>query len=111
MELVERYLYAVGKKLPMKKRKDIVNELRSLIMDNLDDRAKGDNPTEDEITQVLMEMGAPAEVAKRYRTGPQWLIGPELFDVYKMVVSIVAGAVFFRIFYFSNRIPFHNSCS
>ena len=35
--MLEKYLYAVGRKLPLKQKKDIVEELRSVIMDNLDD--------------------------------------------------------------------------
>ena len=92
MELIENYLYAVGKKLPLKQRKDILDELRSIIMDNLDDITGGGEPTEADTTKVLLEMGAPSEVAKRYRTGPSWLIGPKYYDSYILVLKIVLAA-------------------
>ena len=40
MEMVERYIYAVTKKLPEKQRSDIEQELRSLIEDMLSAQAK-----------------------------------------------------------------------
>ncbi len=89
MELIERYLYAVGKKLPMKQKEDLLEELRSIIMDNLDDATQGKEPTEEDVTKVLIEMGSPAEVAKRYRTGPSWLIGPKYYDLYMLILKIV----------------------
>ena len=92
MELIEKYLYAVGKKLPLKQRSDILKELRSIIMDNLDDMTGGSEPTEDDVTKVLLEMGAPSEVAKRYRTGPPWLIGPDYYDTYLIIAKIVLAA-------------------
>ncbi|MCK5129837.1 MAG: hypothetical protein KAQ68_08300 [Clostridiales bacterium] len=93
MELVEKYLYAIGKKLPRKQKRDIVEELRSLIIDNLEDRVKEGEPTDEDISQILIEMGSPAEVAKKYCTGTQWLIGPQLYDMYLMMCKIVLGAL------------------
>lgn len=93
MELIEKYLYAVGKRLPMKQSKDIVAELRSVIMDNLDDKMKGEEPTEEDITQVLLEMGPPNEVAKSYRTEPTWIIGPRMFDTYILILKIALAAM------------------
>ncbi len=94
MELVEKYLYAVGRKLPMKQKNDIIKELRSIIMDNLDDITKGSELTESQIAKVLVDMGSPSEVAKRYRTGPSWLIGPRYYDLYMMIMKIVLAVTF-----------------
>ena len=92
MEMIERYLYAVGKKLPLNQKDDILKELRSIIMDNLDDITGGSEPTDGDITQVLLKMGAPSEVAKRYRSGPSWLIGPKYYDLYMLILKIVLAA-------------------
>jgi hypothetical protein len=92
MEMIERYLYAVGKKLPLNQKDDILKELRSIIMDNLDDIAGEAEPTGDDISQVLLKMGAPSEVAKRYRSGPSWLIGPKYYDLYMLILKIVLAA-------------------
>ena len=56
MELIERYIYAVGKKLPRKQREDIGKELTSLIMDELDARTGGGEPSKEDISAVLKEM-------------------------------------------------------
>lgn len=93
MDVIEKYLYAVGKRLPIKQREDIVNELRSVIMDNLDDRMQGNEATEEDINQVLIEMGSPYEVAKRYRTHGDYLIGPKLIDAFYMMLKIALIAV------------------
>lgn len=41
MELIDRYIYAVTKKLPQKQREDIEKELRTLIDDMLEERCAG----------------------------------------------------------------------
>ena len=87
MELIEKYLYAVGKKLPLKQKEDILKELRSIIMDNLDDMTGGKDATDEDISKVLLEMGPPTEVAKSYRSGPSWLIGPMYYDLYMLIVK------------------------
>lgn len=93
MELIERYVYAIGKRLPKKQREDVKNELRSLLMDALEDRSRtsSDAFSEEEQVAVLQEFGPPAEVAARYTPKPQYLIGPRLFKTYKEVVGIVLG--------------------
>ena len=94
MSLIKRYVYAVGRKLPKKSHKDIEKELESLIMDALDARvAPGEQYTDDDIVAVLKEFGPPHEAADRYAPVPQYLIGPKLFPLYRLVASITAGAL------------------
>jgi hypothetical protein len=94
MELIDRYVAAVGRRLPSKTRADIEAELRSLIMDAIDERrAAGGEPSEEDVVNVLKSFGSPAEVAARYSPDPHYLIGPQLFDAYRLVVAIVLGAV------------------
>lgn len=93
MELIERYIYAVGKKLPRKQRADIEKELKSLIMDELDARTGGGKPSKEDITAVLMEMGHPRDVAARYTENGRYLIGPALYPTYIMIAGIMSGAV------------------
>jgi len=88
MELLERYLYEIGRRLPAKQREDIVKELRSLLGDALDARTQGRDATEADVEAVLREFGSPAEVASRY-AGERYLIGPRMFDLYWLVLRIV----------------------
>ena len=94
MEIIERYIYAIKRRLPAKMSDDIAQEIKSLLYDELEEKF-GDKETylKEEIEQVMIEMGHPREVAERYRGGKQYLIGPEIFPIYKMVTSIVLGAV------------------
>lgn len=94
MEILERYLYAVGRWLPKKQKKDILAELESSIYDSLETRFnKSDNYSEDEVSEVLKELGAPWKVASAYSGLADKLIGPELLPIYFTLTAIVSGAV------------------
>lgn len=97
MELLDRYVYDVGKRLPIKQREDIEKELKSLLMDALDARNGGGTPTDEDVAAVIKDFGAPADVAMRY-AGEKYLIGPRLYPTYRMVLLIVLGATAFGLF-------------
>ncbi len=97
MEKVERYVYAVTRKLPEKQRKDIEQELRGLIEDMLADRTGEGSPGEADIETVLTELGDPALLADSFRMGKKHLIGPDNYNTYFFVVKIVLAAVAFGI--------------
>ena len=88
MNLIERYVREVGRRLPRKDRKDIETELHSTLVDTLEDRAEGE-PTEEDEIELLIEFGPPGKVAASYRGGDQYLIGPEMFPLFRMVTGIV----------------------
>lgn len=92
MELIERYLHEVGRHLPRKNRADILTELRSLIIDTLEGQVEGE-ASEEEISAVLKEFGPPREVAASYSSRGQYLVGPGLYPLFRMVVAIVLAAV------------------
>jgi hypothetical protein len=92
MSLIDRYIHEVGRHLPRKNRSDIQVELRSLVVDALEDRA-GDEPTDEEIADLLKEFGPPKKVAASYYPEGQHLIGPALYPLFRMVVGIALAAV------------------
>lgn len=92
MSLIDRYIHEVGRHLPRKNREDIQAELRSLLIDTLEDRSKGE-PTEADIVAVLEEFGPPKKVAASYFPEGQYLIGPTLFPVFRLVVVIAMASV------------------
>jgi hypothetical protein len=96
MELMDRYIYDIGRRLPAKQRKDIEKELGSLLADALDARSEGHEPTEADILSVITDFGAPAEVAARYN-GERYLIGPRLFDLYFLILRIVLAVTAFGL--------------
>lgn len=101
-ELIDRYVYAVTKRLPQAQREDIEKELRGLIDDMLGDRTNGAPPKKEDAEAVLKQLGRPSALAAKYRGEEQHLIGPEYFDLYMMIMKIVvivavAGTAFAMI--------------
>jgi hypothetical protein len=92
MELIERYLQAIGRLLPRDKQEDILKELRSSIYDALDDEGEG-LPEDKEIVILLKEMGSPRDVAAAYYPTGQYLIGPTLYPFFVSGLKIVLVAV------------------
>ena len=88
MDLLKRYVHEVGRRLPRKQRADIEAELHSTLVDTLESRVEGE-PTEQDQIELLKEFGPPVEVAASYRGGEQYLIGPDLYPLFRMVTGIV----------------------
>ncbi len=96
MEMIDRYVYAVTKRLPETQRKDVSDELYGLIEDMLDERVQGKNITDNDVEEVLLALGSPRQLAQKYRGTKKYVIGPELYDMYILVlkialISVVAG--------------------
>lgn len=93
VELIDRYIYAVTQKLPQAQRKDIADELRGLIEDMVEERVGSRERTKKDVEAVLLELGNPRELANQYRGTKRFLIGPEIFDSYLLVLKIVLISV------------------
>lgn len=91
MELIDRYVHEVGRHLPAGLRGDVEAELRSLLEDSLQERARETGRPADEAmaTDVVRSLGKPRIVAQRYAPEPQYLIGPRLYPIYTRVVKIM----------------------
>lgn len=90
MKWIERYVAAVGELLPVKQRKDIEAELKSLILDALEERSgRSSDYPEEEVIAVLREFGSPEEASQRFAPKPRYLIGPQLFPTYWTVLSVL----------------------
>ena len=93
MEMVNRYIYAVTKRLPKSQQEEITKELQGLIADMLEESAQGGKITDKEVEAVLLELGNPKQLAERYRDTKTFLIGPELYHSYVTVLKIVVMAL------------------
>ena len=91
MNLLERYLFAVSQRLPRNMREDVTAELRSLLLDMIEN--KGDVADDTAVVAILQEFGSPDQVAAAYRPHPQYLIGPDFYPFYTKIVQIVTGAM------------------
>lgn len=87
-DLIDRYVHAVTRRLPRSQRQDVDRELRSSVLDELEDRF-GSQPKEEDVVAVLQQMGPPEEVASSYRPSNDYLIGPGWFPAFKHVLRIV----------------------
>jgi len=102
MDLIERYLEAVTAKLQPKRRGEVERELRASILDALE--ARGASPeSEEDVAAVLAELGEPSQVAAGYEPGSQYLIGPELYPLFRRVIRVTlytlvgASALYFAV--------------
>ncbi len=90
MEMIDRYLNAVGFWLPKKQKKDILAELEGDLKAEIEEREAGlgRKLVDAEVDEILKRRGAPILAAGRYL--PQRsLIGPVLFPIYTFVLKIV----------------------
>lgn len=87
--MIDRYIYAVTQKLPVNQRKDISIELRGLIEDMLEERMQETDSQEKLVKEILLELGHPKKLANKYRGTKRYVIGPEIFDTYLLVLKIV----------------------
>ena len=89
MELLDRYLQAVRKYLPLRRQDDIIAELRANMESQIEDRESelGRPLTQGEFEDFLRKMGHPMMVASTYQP-QQYLIGPTLFPMYLYILRI-----------------------
>lgn len=97
MELIERYIYAVTKNLPVKQRADIEKALRSRIAELLQHRTGSQTPQTADIEAVLGELGEPGKLADQYRGHARYLIGPVFYETYWLVLRITLLAAGFGL--------------
>lgn len=92
MDLIDRYLHAVGQLLPGKDQDDILRELADDIRSQVDERERerGRPLEQAEIEAVLKQYGHPILLAARYRPRRQ-LIGPAVFPFYAFVLKWAVG--------------------
>jgi hypothetical protein len=88
-DMINRYIYQVTKNLSSKIRKDIEDELKTLIYDMLEDRTAEKQPAKGDIDAVLTELGSPFALAEKYGDKTHYLIGPAVFPTYLFVLKIV----------------------
>jgi hypothetical protein len=96
MDLIERYLAAIGRQLPAKQSADIQAELRDVLLSRVEEQESrlGRPLQKPELEALLVDFGHPLAVAGRYRKVQQ-LIGPEVFPYWwatiKVMLSVLAG--------------------
>jgi len=97
MDVIERYVKVLKKKLPAEKREGAEKEVRGLIEEKMAEKFGERAPSGKEVEDVLREMGDPRILAAKYHPQKRHLIGPDFFDTYIMVLKIVVAVVFFGL--------------
>lgn len=87
LQWIDRYVYAVTKRLPLRLKAEVKQELTSNILDMLDEHAN-----EKQIKELLQSLGSPSKMAYSYVNQDRYLISPSLFykywDVLRLVTTI-----------------------
>jgi len=96
MDLINQYVYAVVSKLPEKQREDIGEEIRTLIEDMKEKYIY----EKDEVTQIekiITELGDPSTLAEGYLDQKRYLIGPKIYNQYKLILKIVLLSILIAV--------------
>ncbi len=83
-KLIEKYVYDVTRRLPLKMRDDVAEELKSNILEML-----GDEYSDEDVKNILYSLGSPRSLANSYRTNKKNLISEEWMADYLYVLKIV----------------------
>ena len=92
MNLIDKYVAEVGKHLPRKQRADIEQEIRSTLLDMLEERDQASVKDDAAVIALLKEYGEPRKVAESY-IGARYLIGPRVYPIFELIVKIVMAAL------------------
>ena len=87
-DLIHRYVEETVRHLDMKDRYEVARELETNISDMV-----GDDADQESVERTLLEMGPPHKLSAQYRSRPRYLIGPDTFESYSLVLKLVAVIV------------------
>jgi hypothetical protein len=94
MDMVERYIAAVQRELPEKKRDDIGRELKANILDQIEAlEAQQGRVSDAEVAEILQTMGHPRNVALEF-CPPTPLVTTRLMPLYLRTLYVVLGVLF-----------------
>jgi hypothetical protein len=91
--LIDRYVFTVLRRVPEKQRHDIDRELRASVDDAVDARIDAGATRDAAIGATLLDLGDPERLADRYADRPQYLIGPELFPIWRRLMIMLFSIV------------------
>lgn len=89
MNIIKRYIHDVTRRLPEHQRHDVARELAAEIEDMVEGHAKGKTPTKKHAYDVLLELGSPSKLADQYRDRPRYIIGPDYYEPYIVLLKTI----------------------
>lgn len=91
--LVDRYVYTALRRVPEQQRTDIDRELRASIEDAVEARVGAGQEPAAAVEGALLELGDPGKLADQYADRPNFLIGPELFPIWRRLLRMLYTTV------------------
>ncbi|WP_250037182.1 permease prefix domain 1-containing protein [Paractinoplanes maris] len=91
--LTDRYVFTALRRVPEQQRADIDRELRASIDDAVDARVDAGETREAAIERTLLELGDPDRLADSYAGRSNFLIGPELYGVWRRTMKVLFTTV------------------
>ena len=88
-DLIDRYVLTAVRYVPEKQRADIDRELRASIDDAVDARIESGADRVTAIDATLRELGDPRRLADQYADRPQYLLGPEVYPIWRQIMKML----------------------
>lgn len=93
ISLTERYLAAALRSIPGVQRADVERELRPSIADAVEDRVAAGEERVSAEKAVLEGLGEPTRLATGFTGRPLYLIGPDVFLIYRHILATLVGVI------------------
>ena len=87
--LTDRYIWAVTRQLSAETGPDVARELRSTLLEAVEDRVGGGEDPREAERAALLELGDPDVLARDYGGKPQHLVGPAIYADYLRLLKVL----------------------
>lgn len=91
--LVDRYVFTAIRRVPEGQRAEIDRELRASIEDAIEAKMNAGATREEAIDAALRELGNPSRLADHYAGRRNYLIGPELYPAWRILLKLLMTTV------------------
>lgn len=100
MDIIERYVYDVCRRIRKNKRARAEREIKLQILSLAAEKAPGRAPSEEEVKEILISMGPPPSLALQYDSNASGYIEPVFSGVFRCVLRILLTLALFGLLFF-----------
>lgn len=91
--LVDRYVFTAVRRLPEAQRAEIDRELRASIEDAVESKMEAGATRDEAVDAALRDLGDPTRLADHYAGRRNYLIGPELYPGWRILLKLLLTTV------------------
>jgi hypothetical protein len=91
--LVDRYVFTAVRRVPEGQRSEIDRELRASIEDAVESKMETGATRDEAVDAALRELGDPSGLADHYAGRRNYLIGPELYPGWRVLLKLLLATV------------------